>query len=638
MINFEIKELSKYYMELKKINNQAQALIKEQTALQASYDIQSAEYQAIELQYNASVENLRDNEKYFNDLTSKSYDEITEDDPWMKEKNARALSQIISELRLSNTNLKNKLDGAKATFDEINQNLHDVQYEINIITEIKKNLISDFESKYYRFIQEGSWISEDYIDDELYYLDSESTLHNSSQPKVSYTIKVISVDSLEGYENYNYELGDITHVQDTEFFGWTYKNDIKTPYREKIVVTEIETNFDDPSKDTFKVQNYKTQFEDLFQRFAATSQKVELKTGAYDRAANLVQTDGNIAPKALEKAFTENAFQLTNIKNQSVTWDETGITTKNTEKPEEIVRVTSGGIYLTNDNGATWSTGITGQGINAKIITTGQLNTQVVSIFNGDSPSFRWDSLGINAFYKKDDGTYDNRTYVRFDQYGIYGIKGLSDTFTPESEESVWEKASFALTWKGFMLKSGDNNGSVQISSDKDFNVYDSKNRELIRIGRLDTEGAYGIRIKKSGAEVFKADQEGLQVGGWTVSNEGFYNYLDDTTNKKIGLYGAKLEEPYTIFEGILDSNGIDLSVTKNNWYMIAGNNFGVDTEGHLYANNATISGQIKVSTLGPWIVQDDGLLYKNEETEIKISAVGVTVGTKTKEWKDIVG
>jgi ABC-type Fe3+-hydroxamate transport system substrate-binding protein len=47
-------------------------------------------------------------------------------------------------------------------------------------TEQKRALNLQFYKKYSRFIQEGSWIKEDYVDDNLYYLDSLSTLHTSA--------------------------------------------------------------------------------------------------------------------------------------------------------------------------------------------------------------------------------------------------------------------------------------------------------------------------------------------------------------------------------------------------------------------------------------------------------------------------
>ena len=105
----------------------------------------------------------------------------------------------------------------------------------------------------------------------MYYFDAETTLHNSAQPKVSYTVNIVELSQLEGYEGYNFELGDITYVQDTDFFGWTYENGFKTPYKEEIVITEMTTYFNSPEKNVLKAKNYRDQFEDLFQRMAASS-------------------------------------------------------------------------------------------------------------------------------------------------------------------------------------------------------------------------------------------------------------------------------------------------------------------------------------------------------------------------------
>jgi hypothetical protein len=135
----------------------------------------------------------------------------------------------------------------------------------------------EFYKKYSRFIQEGSWIKEDYVDPNLYYLDAESTLHTSTQPKVTYNISVIDVAPLasqEGYEDfayYDFDIGDMTYIEDVEFFGWSLKNR-NAPYREEIVVSELTTELDAAEKNQIKVQNYKTQFEDLFQRITAQTQ------------------------------------------------------------------------------------------------------------------------------------------------------------------------------------------------------------------------------------------------------------------------------------------------------------------------------------------------------------------------------
>ena len=64
--------------------------------------------------------------------------------------------------------------------DETNLEIKKIEEQLSTITSQKEKIILTFEKKYSRFIQEGPWTSEDYIDDNLYYLDADSTLHNSS--------------------------------------------------------------------------------------------------------------------------------------------------------------------------------------------------------------------------------------------------------------------------------------------------------------------------------------------------------------------------------------------------------------------------------------------------------------------------
>jgi hypothetical protein len=70
-----------------------------------------------------------------------------------------------------------------------------------------------------------------------------------------------------------------------------------------------------------------------------------------------------------------NAITLQNAKDQSVIWDETGITTVSLSNPSEMVRIVSGGIFVSADGGVNWSTGVTGKGINAGLIYGGRIDT-----------------------------------------------------------------------------------------------------------------------------------------------------------------------------------------------------------------------------------------------------------------------
>jgi hypothetical protein len=54
--------------------------------------------------------------------------------------------------------------------------------KINTLLEYKETLNKEFFKHYSRFIQEGTWISEEYVDDDKYYVDAQSVLYNSCYP------------------------------------------------------------------------------------------------------------------------------------------------------------------------------------------------------------------------------------------------------------------------------------------------------------------------------------------------------------------------------------------------------------------------------------------------------------------------
>jgi hypothetical protein len=54
-------------------------------------------------------------------------------------------------------------------------------------------------------------------------------------------------------------------VEDPEFFGWEYEGSyLKKPKREEVIISEVTSGIDNPAKNNLKIQNYKTQFDDLF--------------------------------------------------------------------------------------------------------------------------------------------------------------------------------------------------------------------------------------------------------------------------------------------------------------------------------------------------------------------------------------
>lgn len=623
----EINGYLGYYTKLRRINKDREARIDLQTKLLTDISQYKANYQTYKLSVDAAQEELSTTEKAIYNLTGYYLPDLRaiyngtktvsdkdkesvmswwEDNELLTKVNKVAqLNSLIrqhtilrdQELQVNSDNVPigGRLYEAEQEYGEINEYIEELATQ-------KRALNLQFYKKYSRFIQEGSWMSEDYVDENLYYLDAESTLYTSAQPKVTYTINVLELSQLEGYENYHFALGDKTYIEDTEFFGWVWKNGLKTPYHEEIVITEFTVELDSPEKNTFKVQNFKTQFEDLFQRITATTQSVEYHTGEYGRAASVIESNGTIAVDTLQNSFANNAIRLENAKDQSVVWDETGITTTSLSNPSEVVRIVSGGIFMSVDGGITWNTGITGAGMNANFLTTGQINTSSVNIISGGFPSFRWDEKGISAFeFSIDDRGvpygFNSAKFVRYDQYGLYGIDGYTG-FAPKNEQEIWNNAKFALTWKGFLLRNQYHTGYVSIDSDNDFVVSDGTNSR-IQIGNINpdqnlkyTNPQYGIRIANDrGETVMQTDDSGelwlenrLRVGTESTSTVEI-GYLSQT-RKVIDEHGVTTDT--NIHEVIHAGDSGSEFIVYEDGKMVAE---GAEFHGTIYAEAGLIGG-----------------------------------------------
>ena len=496
-----------------------------------------------------------------------------------------------------------------------------------------------FFNKYSHYIQEGTWTSEDYIDSTLYYLDAQSVAYTSSRPQVSYNISVLRLSSLEDFKNKIFNVGDISYIQDTEFFG--YEADRKTPYKEQVIISEIVSFFDEPDKDFFTVQNYKTQFEDLFQRITSTTQSLQYASGSYARAAGIVESDGTIKGETLQSSIQNNGDLVFGATDESVVWNNTGITVSDKSNSLKKTRLTSGGLFISVDGGATWKNAVRGEGISTQYLTAGTINVGEIVIMDKNYPSFKWDSNGISAFKKEFDtnnnfiGSYNQNSYVRFDSFGIYGIQDNLN-FVPKTEQNIYDNAKFGMTWSRFFMKNNSGNGSVEISTDEDFQVKAGE-YERVKIGRLSSttvesvnpDGtkkkeiiySYGIRISDAnGSPVLVTEDDGelwlknkLKIGG------------DDGAKVSLGY----LENTIQVYENIILENGNTESIQKIYHEVFNANgNFIVYENGNVIANNGTFRGEIKATS---------GYIGSEEQVEInengiKISGGGLVIQNANKD------
>lgn len=674
-----------YYNKLRKLNAENQSIIETQAEIRKAILVAESNLTVYQTSREEALkdynEELADLKEYLElsatasdkDVITKALDRINED----KEK-GETYSDLSAESRLARVNmLKTKYNNylkleqntrLELGIDEegnITENPGELEglkhKELNLSKQFDHNLAEKallnkkFYEKYSRFIQEGSWISDEYMDDNLYYFDAEGVLYTSSRPQISYTINVLDLSPLEGYEVYSYQIGDKTYIEDTEFFGWKIIDYRKVPAKEEVIVSEYVMYFDNPEQNVITVQNYKTQFEDLYQRITATTNSLQFHSGEYGRAASVVQSDGTIESGALQNSLLTTSYILENAKNQSVVWDDTGITTTNLSNANEIVRITSGAIAISNNGGETWSSAITGYGINANYIAAGSIDVSKVRIMNGKFPSFRWTSTGLDAysFKKSDSGDYINTNFnkfVRFDQHGIYGMQGVDQDWVPNKLSDIInnDNLRFALTWDGLRINNDD--GSVQIDDKDDIIVTDKNKVQRVKIGRFNktlnrnqevVNSDYGIRLRNSSNDItLEAIDDGtlwlkdiLYVGNQTDDigvrighNENEYRtveVIEDEIVKEEKYHevihvGNEILSKFIVYEdGYLEATGVNIKGRIE------------ATDGKIGEINITETGlEIKKGTLVIYNNDNEKVFYADENGNLKLEQIYALDGT----------
>lgn len=365
----------------------------------------------------------------FKDNTNKNYSKTLVTNANFEHKDNEKVKELVfcitTQQNLADSYSKT-LTKNESALEKVNGKIETKKANIESKKQEVSALITKFENKYAAFIQEGTWIDEGYYDDNLYFYDANIVLHTSAFPKVTYTIDVIDLSPFGNeYTPYKFKIGDKTYVEDVEFFGWNQAN--ANPYREEVVISEIDEYLDAPEQNKITVQNYKTQFEDLFQRVAATTQSLQYAAGAYQKAANKITDNNEFDFATLQNSILAGALNLQNMGNLSISWTEQGfiVSSQDSSQAHKKLRLSNTGLDLSVDGGQTWRTAITGTGITADEITTGSLNANKVSIKSGKASTFIWDAKGLRAYKTDWDESGKVVTSVNYNSYIEFNDKGL---------------------------------------------------------------------------------------------------------------------------------------------------------------------------------------------------------------------
>lgn len=380
---------------------------------------------------------------------------------------------------------------------------------------------------------------------EQLYLDAKQVAKDSSKPKYSYEIQIANIPD----EVNSLELGQLCHIND-------YSIDV---YKEYGYISGLTYVLDKPQEDTITVANYKTKFEDLFSSISAQSEAMKQNQNMYNIAAASFTSSGEVQPSVLQSTLDNNNIAF-NFSDSNLRLDDTGglVLTNKTPYSNGVfgqIAVRGGGLFCSSSiNDETgernWETAVTPIGINANLITTGQLDTRLIRIMSGDQAAFQWNNEGLYA-YKSDSingtPTYSNKSYVKMNEDGLlYMLDGV-----PQLE----------LGWQGFQIKGA--NGHVKITSNAGLQMVDEQERPLVTFGKYGNQ--YGMFFTDLNGNVqLQATQTGklqlidtLKIGSSDDTNYaglcGTDAYIDSVTKERIRIWAGS-ESPtsaeFTVGEG----------------------------------------------------------------------------------------
>lgn len=331
---------------------------------------------------------------------------------------------------------------------------------------------------------------------EMLYLDAKNVARENSYPKYSYELKVANTPDNVGF----YELGQLVFIND-----YLMGVSAATGY-----ISGITYKLSNPQDDEIEIKNYKTKFEDLFSTITASSEAMKNNQVAYNIAAGSFNADGTIEGSVLQNSILNNNIAM-NYSNTNVAIDDVNGIILTNQQPYlngvyGQVKLIGGGIFLSNAiDGAgarIWNTGITPNGINAAMITAGQLDVNKIRVFAGDNIAFQWNGEGIFAYKQNEEtGSVDLNTYVRYSDKGLQFVSG--------------KHTAVDLGWNGLLISTQD--GSTQLTGKYGLTIYDGKPKNdeetglplnpVVRIGKFEEENQsidYGMRLYKQDPETEK--------------------------------------------------------------------------------------------------------------------------------------
>lgn len=454
------------------------------------------------------------------------------------------------------------------------------------------NKINDISERFYKkyepFLKEGTWTDSNYLTDNEYYWAAVNVLNDSSQPKITYILKVVDLSPLDS--DYKFELADTSFVEDIDFFGINQKTGL--PNQQKVLISALDFDLDLPVNDSIDVKSYTSSFDELFQSISASVQSLTFNENTYKRAANFTATK-YIEKDALQGTLFDGDLTLVQDYSENVIIDDKGVSGKNIGNNALGYKLDGEGLAFTRDNGQTYDIGVGPNGINADYIKFGQLDASKIQIVDGNYIYFLWDKDGINAYRNPATGTNGLVDFTRFNRYGLSLIEN----------SNVRLRAGYEFKNDPYRNTSGNYNTELELENQNiGFYLYNDSGQAIFKTETASdysgVEGDYSARLsltgemfitnkvlegENDGSIISKTEEISLQ-GSWFIARKhilalypqniwkGLFEQLSNVWNDELGftndepnnicIENAKIENGkviYTINSKIEDNSIVTL-------------------------------------------------------------------------------
>lgn len=360
------------------------------------------------------------------------------------------------------------------------------------------------------------------------YLDALEVAKTNAYPQVSYEIDVSAYGEWFISRAYSM-LARVANINDASL-----KFENVQGY-----ISELELDLNEPWNDKITIQNYKTKFEDLFSSIVASTEDMKSNSFAYGVAAGAFTAGGSIKQSTLQNTINKVNLNYA-FNNGNLTIDElNGIWASS---DSGVVAVRGGGIFCANQKDGNgnwiWNTGITPSGINANLLTAGQIDTNLIRIFAGDNLRFQLNADGLYAFK-----TNTAAGEADYSNYVVHNSEGLFLTNIKDNGEKI---NRVEISWDGLILR--NNSGDTVFNADN--------NGNLTIVGNI--QAATG------------------KIGGWNILEKSLQSE-DETAGMCSDTTGASADDKV---------------------FWVGNETFKVQHDGTMWATNAYIKGTVSANTV----------------------------------------